>query len=534
MDYNGTTLPAGATQNFNFTNWQGCDSVVSVVVLGNLPGSSAAISAGVCPGETFVYQGITLTAGSVQNFTLTNAVGCDSVVTVTVFQKNISSNVIEVKVCPGETYLFQGVEIAAGDSREFHFVNSELCDSTVIVFVLAHPATVFGLNTTTSCSNIPSGVLEATGLAGGPAPYRFSLDDINYQTEPRFEDLSAGAYTLYIEDGNGCIFEQNGIITAIPKLEVRLLNGILPCDSAGIQLFAEILSGDPTGLTYQWWNGQNTPVSTAFEAGNVWVEVTDACETIRSEASVQWAELAEDQDIVYIPNVFMPSARDALNASFKPFFAAGITLLVMLVSLPLVGALTELNKMIPVPASMETLFRQMEDAYEKQVKIMSKMDGFGDYFLSIIVMALGPAIFEETFFRGGLQNILHKWTGRKWMPLIITSVVFSAIHFSYYGFIPRMALGIILGLLYLRSGSLWMSILAHFINNAFVVTVIFYLTSQGRPIEDAMEDTDPLWVGAVALVAIVCLFMYYKKFSEDVKKRKMPVEDRALEEQWLA
>ena len=242
---------------------------------------------------------------------------------------------------------------------------------------------------------------------------------------------------------------------------------------------------------------------------------------------------------------FVPAIITASILNRKPFRflgyndwfdakTAGITLLVMLVSLPLVGALTELNKMIPVPASMETLFRQMEDAYEKQVKIMSKMDGFGDYFLSIIVMALGPAIFEETFFRGGLQNILHKWTGRKWMPLIITSVVFSAIHFSYYGFIPRMALGIILGLLYLRSGSLWMSILAHFINNAFVVTVIFYLTSQGRPIEDAMEDTDPLWVGAVALVAIVCLFMYYKKFSEDVKKRKMPVEDRALEEQWLA
>ncbi len=242
---------------------------------------------------------------------------------------------------------------------------------------------------------------------------------------------------------------------------------------------------------------------------------------------------------------FVPAIITASILNRKPFRflgyndwfdakTAGITLLVMLVSLPLVGALTELNKMIPVPASMETLFRQMEDAYEKQVKIMSKMDGIGDYFLSIIVMALGPAIFEETFFRGALQNILHKWSGRKWMPLIITSLVFSAIHFSYYGFIPRMALGIILGLLYLRSGSLWMSILAHFINNAFVVTVIFYLTSQGRSIEDAMEETDPLWVGAIALVAIVCLFMYYKKFSEDVKKRKMPVEDRALGEQWLA
>jgi hypothetical protein len=324
--YNGTNLAIGASQDFTFANWQGCDSVVTVNVMA-LPTSASAFSVGVCPGETYPYQGTTLTAGTVQSFTLSNFAGCDSVVTITVFQKNVSSNVLDVSVCPGETYLYQGEEIEPGDSKEFHFVNAENCDSTVTVFVSAFPETVFELSFEPSCSNAPTGELVVNNLSGGLAPFHYSVDNVDFQDSTRFLNLSAGNYTVYVEDANGCVFERDTLVQAIPKLEIQLANGILPCDSAGVRLDAVVLSGDTAALTYAWWNGEQTPSSTATDAGTVWVEVTDECGTVRSEASVQWAELAEDLDIVYIPNVFMPDARDAANAEFKPFFAAGITLL---------------------------------------------------------------------------------------------------------------------------------------------------------------------------------------------------------------
>jgi PKD repeat protein len=326
VSFNGIDLAIGSTQNFTFQNWLGCDSVVTVSVTA-LPASSSVFSAGVCPGETFTYEGVPLSAGTTQSFTLTNFAGCDSVVTVNVFQKNASSEVLEVTVCPGETFSFQGQELAIGDTREFHFVNQEQCDSSVTVFVKAHPTTNFTAQADASCSNQASGSLVVNPPVGGPGPYRYSLDRITYQDDPEFEELEAGGYTIYVEDGNSCISEQSLNIPAIPPLQVTLTNGILPCDSAGLILQPLVIGGNGSGLNYLWWNGAQTSFGRATEAGPVWVEVSNVCETVRSEAQVQWTELAEDIDIVYVPNVFMPSARDAENAVLRPYFAPGVRLL---------------------------------------------------------------------------------------------------------------------------------------------------------------------------------------------------------------
>lgn len=212
----------------------------------------------------------------------------------------------------------------------------------------------------------------------------------------------------------------------------------------------------------------------------------------------------------------------------------GLVLFIMFVCLPLVGALTELNRMLPVGDSLRGRFQALEDAYEEQMEAMSVMRSPRDFLFSLCVMAVGPAVFEETFFRGGLQNILHRWTGRMWLSVLVTATLFSAIHFSFFGFIPRLALGMVLGLLFHYSGSLWMSIAGHFLNNAIVVGYIYYLTSQGRSIREAMDDSDPLWVGAVASTALVCLFAYYRHHAERARIRRMPAEERALQEGWIA
>ena len=211
-----------------------------------------------------------------------------------------------------------------------------------------------------------------------------------------------------------------------------------------------------------------------------------------------------------------------------------MAMVLMALSIPVVGMLSEINEMIPVPTGLETVFQSMEEAYERQVKVMTRMNGWSDYIFSLLVMALGPAIFEETFFRGGMQRILHGMTGRTWSPVIITALVFSAVHFSYFGFIPRVALGIVLGLLYQYSGSLWTSIAAHFLNNAVVVTMIFIYTQRGLPPEQAMEADAPVWIAIPALAAVVFFFLKYRTVAERSRKERMDPEDKAWEEKWLA
>lgn len=242
---------------------------------------------------------------------------------------------------------------------------------------------------------------------------------------------------------------------------------------------------------------------------------------------------------------FLPAFFTALIISRRPFKLMGfatpaiysqflLSIAIIFCGAIMAGALSELNEMIPISKKAADYFKQMEENYSRQVEAITSIKNFGDYIISLFMIALLPAVFEETFFRGGMQNLLTRSSKNPWLAILVTSFVFSIIHLSYYGFLARVCLGIVLGLLYYYSGSLWLSITAHFFNNAFAVTQMYILIQKGKSVKDAMSDTLPLWWGAIAIVAIYFLFILYKKISIEVKRKYTPPEDKALEEKWIA
>ena len=64
------------------------------------------------------------------------------------------------------------------------------------------------------------------------------------------------------------------------------------------------------------------------------------------------------------------------------------------------------------------------------------------------------------------------------MAVWISALIFSAMHFQFYGFVPRLVLGAFFGYMYLWSGSLWVPVVGHAINNTAVV-VLTWLKEQG-------------------------------------------------------
>ncbi|MGC8751497.1 lysostaphin resistance A-like protein [Hydrotalea sp.] len=220
---------------------------------------------------------------------------------------------------------------------------------------------------------------------------------------------------------------------------------------------------------------------------------------------------------------FLPAFFLALLISKKPLYymhynrsinlkQVYLVIAMVFVGLFLSGALTELNQIIPIPKKWEVSFKAMEKAYTDGVKGMAVMKNFGEYLSTLLVIAIAPAIFEETFFRGGMQNILVQWTKSAAAGIIITSIIFSAAHTSYYGFLPRFGLGIILGYIYYYGKNIWLNILLHFLNNGFAVTMLYFATKNGALKDDAMDDTTfPWYIGIVAIIALVILFKYFKK-----------------------
>ncbi|MCC6288893.1 MAG: CPBP family intramembrane metalloprotease [Chitinophagaceae bacterium] len=242
---------------------------------------------------------------------------------------------------------------------------------------------------------------------------------------------------------------------------------------------------------------------------------------------------------------FLPAYFTALILNRKPVKLLGFTMrftykqlflsvVVMFAAALAAGALAELNEKIPLPKATADFFKRLEDTYAEQVEAITNIKSFGDYIISLIMIAILPALFEETFFRGGMQNLLTRSTQNHWMAIIITSIIFSAIHISYYGFLTRLCLGIVLGLIYYYSRSLWLSIAAHCFNNAFAVTQMYVMLRQGKSVKEAMDDKMPFWWGIIAVIALYFLFMIFKRVSNQAIKAFTPPEDKALEEKWIA
>ena len=188
-----------------------------------------------------------------------------------------------------------------------------------------------------------------------------------------------------------------------------------------------------------------------------------------------------------------------------------IALFFAVAALPMISLLTEWNKGMELPsflASMEEMMRQMEEAAKEVTDQFLNTSSVGMMFVNLFVIALLPAVGEEMMFRGWLQRVLGKSVNYH-TAIWVSAFVFSAIHFQFYGFIPRMLIGAALGYLYCYTGSLWASIVAHFTNNAVAVISAFLVYNGYISINPDLIGTGDTWYLSVASVA-VCLTLFSK------------------------
>jgi len=134
----------------------------------------------------------------------------------------------------------------------------------------------------------------------------------------------------------------------------------------------------------------------------------------------------------------------------------------------------------------------------------------------LLIMAILPAIGEEFLFRGFLMRYFSSFVKNIHLNIIIVSIIFSALHLQFYGFLPRMALGILLGYLFYWSGSIWLPIVVHFANNAMTV-IVYYLAEVGKINIDA-EDFGNINNNYLLIINIIILglgFYWFEKHKDN-------------------
>jgi membrane protease YdiL (CAAX protease family) len=170
----------------------------------------------------------------------------------------------------------------------------------------------------------------------------------------------------------------------------------------------------------------------------------------------------------------------------------------LLISLPFVNYTGVLNRQIVFGESTQKWMQSMEEENARLVGYMLKKHTPGQLLINLVVISLFAAIGEELFFRGVLQRIFIKMFRHAWAGILLTAIIFSAIHFQFYGFVPRLILGALLGAIYWYSGSLWASIAAHFVYDSIIIVVAYIKPS-------LVEDPSANLIGSLSftLMALV-------------------------------
>lgn len=199
--------------------------------------------------------------------------------------------------------------------------------------------------------------------------------------------------------------------------------------------------------------------------------------------------------------------------SAKPiYFILGI--IVLLVALPFVDWTGIFNhELIPETTTIGKWMKASEESAAKQIAFMLKRNTVQDLLLNLILVAVFAGIGEELFFRGVLQRLFIKLFKNPWAGIFVTAFIFSAIHLQFYGFIPRFILGILLGLLYWYSGSLWPAIIAHFAYDAFAVIMIWFNPALAEQDSVTVPFGNKSILAALSLALIIGIVILMKKRS---------------------
>ncbi len=167
-----------------------------------------------------------------------------------------------------------------------------------------------------------------------------------------------------------------------------------------------------------------------------------------------------------------------------------------------------------VLSGLESMLRAQEDQLMELTKFLTDFENLTEMLVGLLVIGILAGIGEEYLFRGIIQPKVHHYTGNKHLGVWITAFIFAAIHFQFYGLFPRLMLGALFGYLYLYSGSLVFPMLAHILNNAFTVVMI-YLNKLNVITFDLEEGGELYWhyifVGLIIFIMSLGLFIKESK-----------------------
>ncbi|WP_303925233.1 CPBP family intramembrane glutamic endopeptidase [Draconibacterium sediminis] len=193
-----------------------------------------------------------------------------------------------------------------------------------------------------------------------------------------------------------------------------------------------------------------------------------------------------------------------------------LVVLMMFFASPLINLIGELNSNMSFPEWLSGVEEWMRNAEENAADITEaflNVKTIGGLAFNVFMIALLPAVGEELLFRGVIQKIFSKMTRSHHWGIWISAILFSALHMQFYGFVPRVLLGALFGYMLVWSGSIWLPIIAHFMNNAIAVIAMYFINNgmMNPQYEEIGSTGDSYYMAGISLALTFVFLMMLKR-----------------------
>ncbi|MDE6549067.1 MAG: CPBP family intramembrane metalloprotease [Muribaculaceae bacterium] len=242
--------------------------------------------------------------------------------------------------------------------------------------------------------------------------------------------------------------------------------------------------------------------------------------------ALQWCLIGGQNILAFIlPTIltwkmcFKASPIIAIEADHLPALRMiCITLLIYILALPALNQIVYWNQEMTLPDALsefEEWCRAMEEQAEELTTGLLNSTSLFPTIINILLIGVLTGIGEEFFFRGGLQRMMVWCKVNPHAAIWITATVFSAIHFQFFGFIPRLLLGAFFGYLYWWSGNIWVNSFAHALNNSLVIVSSWCINkgylSEKFDMFGVSEGGLPVFAIISAILVSAIIFMLCKR-----------------------
>lgn len=343
-NFGGVLLSEGGIYRDTLTSVVGCDSFIELD-LSIIPPPLTTAQFSICEGQSLEINGVSYEVAGDYQDTLQTAAGCDSVLQFSLEVVSQLFSSIEVNICEGESYSFDGNTLFNSGDYEATFLSSAGCDSIVSLAL-----TVFEEKDTLLIIDLCEGEVFSVGdsLYSTTGSYQNTLQTINNCDSTVNLELTvipievndivaeicegesyplggenytvAGNYSSVLSSQSGCDSIVNLALSVNPIPAVTLNGDTELCTGE-----TSVISISESYPAYQWSTGENTASIEASATDTYMLTVTDenGCEG-KADISVQVSMLEGEITPQAFPNGFFISCPDATDGALEAIAFNGI------------------------------------------------------------------------------------------------------------------------------------------------------------------------------------------------------------------